>query len=340
MLKFSYFLFLIFLSISSNAQVEVFIHQKCHSRAIGVINHPEIIGTEIDNETTRFIIPTQEEPMRISFHIDTVGFKIERMWIDSSTKIVDLTVFNCSSYRCAIENANILTKEERINGLYFDYLAQKYGDDKDLYLQKFNAFIVEYIKNNPDSFLSLNYISKFTGKDSEIAELLKIVEPTNSRYPSFQKMKNRIVYKNQIKINSPIPDFESQQINEQPFSTFSLKNKATLVFFWQSGCRWSVKSIPKILEIQEKYANKGVEVIFFNLDENKALWKENSTKFGIKDINISDGQGFYGKTPLSLGVSATPYFFLLDKEKKIQLVTFGDETPLVERELIKIIDQK
>lgn len=325
--------------IAMTAQTAVYVHQSCQQKVVGVINHPEIVGKNIDAETILFNVPVGDEPTRISFHIDTAGFKVERIWIDSSSKRIDLWVHNCKAYQSRVENPNMLTKEERVNNLYFDYLAQKFTD-RDAYVRAFNDFLAHYIQDNPGSYLSLNYISKFAGTDAEIAELLKIVEPANGKYVTFQKMKNRLLYKGKAKLGEPLPNFEAVQLDGEPFNSKNMDGKATVLMFWQSGCKWSKKVMPSIKDLQQKFSAQGVRFVYFSLDENKLLWQETSEANNLGTFNVSDLQGVYGKVPLELGISSTPSFFVLDGERKVRLYTFGDEVKLVETELKRVLEKR
>jgi hypothetical protein len=320
------------------AQVEIYVHQSCQQRVIGVINHPEITGEPVDDQTMKFIIPKAEEPTRISFYIDTAGFKTERVWVDTSSKRIDLLVYNCKSYQSRVEQPNLLTKEERTNNLYFDYLAQKY-EDRQAYTKAFNDFVIAYIKEHPTSFLSLNYASKITPTDAELAEILQILEPANGKYPTFQKMKNRLLYKGKVKMGEPLPMFEAVDLQGKSFSTQDLHSKVTLLMFWHSGCSWSKKVIPKLNELRRKFAPQGAEFIYFSLDEHKASWESTVSAINPIGVNISDLQGIYGKTALELGITATPYFFLLDGQQKLQLCTFGNEVDLLEKTLQVLLDK-
>jgi Thioredoxin-like len=85
---------------------------------------------------------------------------------------------------------------------------------------------------------------------------------------------------------------------------------------WQSGCSGAKQMFSKMAEIQSKYSNKGLDLVYFSLDEDKTSWKETSTNYKIQAINISDLQGFNGKTALKFGITAIPFFLILDKEKK------------------------
>jgi thiol-disulfide isomerase/thioredoxin len=335
-LKFS-FLICPFLLIS---QTEIFIHQVCQQKVIGVINHPEIVGVMVDKETLKFLIPRYNEPTRISFNIDTAGYRAERVWVDSVTPKIDLWIYNCGSYKCKVDNPNLLTRDERINNIYFDYLAQKYPKDED-YVKYFDSFLTEYITNNPKSFLSIVYATKLTNiRDDKFGEILKNLEPSNSIYPTYQKAKNKLMYKKSLAIGESIGDFKAEKLDGSNFFLSNVKSKVTILMFWQSTCSWSKKLLPKISEIQKKFTKEQLTIVYFSLDENKALWQDVSMEHKISEFNISDLKGVFGEIPLKFGINATPYFLILDKEKKLRTVTFGNELILIESELNKLLVEK
>jgi thiol-disulfide isomerase/thioredoxin len=321
------------------AQTAIYIHQECHQKKIGVLSPNDLVGIRVDKETIKFATPKYDEPTCIVFSVDTAGYKVEKVWVDSATKRIDLWVYNCNGYRSSVKNANLLTKEDRINKFYFEYLERRFTE-RESYLRAFNDFLMDYIQKNPTSFLSLDYASRLTdASDAKLREALNLLEFANGHYPTFQKLKNKLLYKNAIKMNEPIFDFGGMTLDSTPFSINDVNNKATLIMVWQSGCSAAKKIFPEIAVMQNKYAKDGLGVIYFSLDEDKASWKEISMNYKIPNVNISDLQGFNGKTALQFGITAIPAFYILDKEKKVKLVNFGDDAALLEAALKKILKE-
>jgi thiol-disulfide isomerase/thioredoxin len=293
----------------------------------------------VDKETFKFAVPKFDEPTSIVFSVDTASSHIEKVWVDSATKRIDLWIYNCKTYRSGVKNANLLTKEDRINKFYFEYLERRFTE-RESYLWAFNDFLMDYIQKNPKSFLSLNYASRLTdASDAQLKEALNILEPSNGHYPTYKKLKNKLLYKPAIKMNEPIFNFDGRTLDSTYFSIKDVNNKATLIMVWESGCSGAKKIFPQIAAIQNKYAKEGLGVVYFSLDEDKASWKEISMNYKIPNVNISDLQGFNGKTALQFGITAIPAFYILDKEKKVRMVTFGEEAALIEIELKKILKE-
>jgi thiol-disulfide isomerase/thioredoxin len=330
----------LFFPITLFAQTDIFVHQACYQKNVAVVSHNNIAGIRVDSETLKFSVPKFNEPTCIVFSVDTMAYKIEKVWIDSATKRIDLRISNCKSYRSSVKNANLLTKEDRINGYYFDYLAYRFPDRKP-YLEAFNAFIMDYVRKNSNSYLSLDYAARMTDvSDANLKEALDILEPTNGHYPTFQKLKNKLLYKNVVKINETIFDFSAKKLDGSNFSINDVNSKATVIMVWHGGCRFCKKAMPKVVDMQSKYAKDGLGMVYFSLDEDRASWQEMSTNYKIPNVNISDLQGFNGKIALQMGITATPYFIILDKTKKVRAIKIGDDTEELETELKKILQEK
>jgi thiol-disulfide isomerase/thioredoxin len=330
---------ILFFPIAVLAQTDIYVHQDCHQKKIAVLSPNGLVGIQEDKETLKFAVPQYDEPTCVVLSVDTAGSRIEQVWVDSATKRIDMWIYNCKTYRSGVKNANLLTKEHRINKYYFDYLAHRFPD-RGLYLRAFNDFLMDYIQKNPKSFLSLDYAARLTeASDAQLREALNILEPANGHYLTFQKLKNKLLYKNAIKMNEPIFDFGGRTLDSTYFSIKDVNNKATLIMVYESGCSGAKNIFPQIAAIQSKYVKDGLGVVYFSLDEDKASWKNISTNYKIPDVNISDLQGFNGKTALQFGITAIPAFYILDKDKKVRLVTFGEEAALLEIELKKLLKE-
>lgn len=338
-MKFVSFLFPLFFALNTKAQIKIYVHQHCGQKPIGIFNHPELTGTLVDSATTLFSIPKPEEPIKLSFYIDTVGFRIEHIWVEPNSLKFDIWLYHCKQYFCKITPLNELSKEDKINSYYIDYLGYR-NEDRQQYIKKYNEFMTQYIKEHPNSFLSLAYALNIVGaSDEDMIALLKILEPANGQYPSFQKAKNRLLYKNASKIGEPIVNFEALTLTGDTFSTKKLHSaRGNVYMFWHAGCAWSKKMFPKMFELQRAYEKKGITFVYFSLDENQNLWEAISKEFSIPANNVSDLKGWYGPTPLKWGVSASPYFFITDAQNKLRTVTFGNEAGILEAE-IKLLAQ-
>lgn len=97
------------------------------------------------------------------------------------------------------------------------------------------------------------------------------------------------------------------------------KNKYTLVMFWASWCHKCEQEMPNIGPMYAKYGYKGFEVVGVSLDQVRATWEKAISDNGMTWPNVSQLQAWNSPVVADYKVTATPTYFLLDREGKIAL---------------------
>ncbi|MEO6346375.1 MAG: thioredoxin family protein [Aquaticitalea sp.] len=88
-----------------------------------------------------------------------------------------------------------------------------------------------------------------------------------------------------------------------------------LLIFWSSGCSHCLDELPKVKEFIDMHP-KDIKVIAFGLEEEKDHWGKTIPQFpGF--IHVLGLEHWNNPVATAYGVSATPTYFILDKDKKI-----------------------
>lgn len=112
-------------------------------------------------------------------------------------------------------------------------------------------------------------------------------------------------------LNFPTPDGGSLSLS-------SLKGKVVLIDFWASWCGPCRKENPKVVEMYNKYKDKGFAIYSVSLDNVKEKWVEAIKKDGLTwKTHVSDLKGWQSEPAALYGVKSIPQTFLIDKEGKI-----------------------
>jgi thiol-disulfide isomerase/thioredoxin len=103
--------------------------------------------------------------------------------------------------------------------------------------------------------------------------------------------------------------------NQAITSLSDVKSPYTLVVFGASWCPKCTEELPEIAKRYSKWNEKGIEVVFISLDENRTSFESLANDFPF--ISYSDLKKWNSPIVKDFYVSGTPTLFLLDKNRKI-----------------------
>ncbi len=120
-----------------------------------------------------------------------------------------------------------------------------------------------------------------------------------------------------LAIGKTAPDFTTRTIKGKRIQLSKVKAAHTLLVFWASWCPHCTEALPKL----EKYYNPAqpgkLQIIAVSVDDSKKPVEKEIKKEGYQWINIAEQKGWDSPIAEKYGVSSTPTFFLLNKDKKI-----------------------
>ncbi|MEQ1882476.1 MAG: TlpA disulfide reductase family protein [Burkholderiales bacterium] len=136
-----------------------------------------------------------------------------------------------------------------------------------------------------------------------------------------------------------VPDVSFIEVKGKNFSLSSLQGKVVLVNFWATSCAVCVKEMSRIVQIHEKYRERGFETVAVAMSYDPpnrvaAYAQQNNLPFRVT-LDI------YGKAMEAFGgIRGTPTTFLVDKRGRIVWRHEGEPDfeklgVLIEKELAK-----
>jgi peroxiredoxin len=171
-----------------------------------------------------------------------------------------------------------------------------------------------------------------------------MVKKSNSRYSAMKSIDSYFEnyrYRSVPQIGDSFFEFHARQTDGKIFDSRTVSGKVIVLFFWYSGCGPCHRAMPELCDLYDKYKSKGLDVISFSLDTKEEEWIKQSQRNRIPGINVSDLVGFSSQQFLHYGVTAFPFFVVFDRNKKLSMVTFGeDEVPLIESKIKELLDRK
>ncbi|MEM6763481.1 MAG: TlpA disulfide reductase family protein [Bacteroidota bacterium] len=123
-------------------------------------------------------------------------------------------------------------------------------------------------------------------------------------------VKSRIVGAEAPEISLPTPEGGLKKLSD-------FRGQYVMIDFWASWCRPCRMENPKVLNVYNKFKDKGFEILGVSLDRDGTSWKKAIEKDGLVWYHVSDLKYFQSEAALTYGVQAIPYTVLVDPEGKI-----------------------
>jgi len=132
------------------------------------------------------------------------------------------------------------------------------------------------------------------------------------------KLKDRVDKMRPNVVGADAPQLDKAQTPDGMFYPLhSLNNKVIALIFWEPECGHCKKEMPQLVEIFNKYHQKGFHVYAFYTQNNLTEWKTSISKLGMENfVNVYDPFNFTSFRD-SYDVYSTPTLYLLDEDFKI-----------------------
>lgn len=206
---------------------------------------------------------------------------------------------------------------------------ENYKSGVDLLLNKQNCenpnfkFYIEWIFKNLELHQTQNINDTAQYVFNQYVNTKSCVELQNSFYNStFKKLSSFT----KLPVGAVLPEFEMKKINGDTYRFSDFKNeKVNIVMFYDPLCEHCQTEVPKLtkeIEELEKETNLKIGKLAI-LNGSSTLWKDFVDKNNLKDwVNVTYKEGDT-KTQENLDAFTNPKFYILDKNGKIILKTYG-----------------
>ncbi len=129
-------------------------------------------------------------------------------------------------------------------------------------------------------------------------------------------IKRRIEHAKLFKIGATVPNIILPELNRKQIDLSKITTEKILIVFYASWCPHCKELLPQLNELKKNKGNK-LEVLAISLDNKKEEWTNFVKNHCSLLINVSDLQGWDGKTSNDYYIYATPTMFLINTDSKI-----------------------
>jgi peroxiredoxin len=178
----------------------------------------------------------------------------------------------------------------------------------------FEKNVVDFIKKNPDSYVSVDVMQIFAGVIQP-----KVFEPMyeslSTRMKNTDKVKGwkkNLEIAKRFDVGQPSIDFTLNNTDGQAVSLSSFRGKYVLLDFWASWCGPCRATHPELIKIYNKNKDKNFQILAVSLDTKKDLWLKAIAEDNIPWLQVSDLKGASGEVTKMYNVTQIPQNLLID----------------------------
>ena len=131
------------------------------------------------------------------------------------------------------------------------------------------------------------------------------------------------------------PDFSLPDLTGQKLNLSSYRGKVVLLDFWATWCDPCRDEIPRFVELQNKYADRGLQIIGVSMDDSPEPVREFSQRFKM-NYPVVMGNAKTGE--LYGGVLGLPIAFLIGRDGRISAKHIGaTDMSVFEKEIVNLL---
>lgn len=125
-----------------------------------------------------------------------------------------------------------------------------------------------------------------------------------------------------LNVGTEAPEIALKTIDGKPFSLKSLRGKYVVLDFWASWCPDCRKDAPNVVDMYNKFHQKGVEFVGVSFDKKIESWKSGVEKLNIPYTQVSDLKNMReSAVAQAYGIQWIPSVYVIDPEGNVALAT-------------------
>ncbi|MGB5238101.1 MAG: TlpA disulfide reductase family protein [Flavobacteriaceae bacterium] len=174
---------------------------------------------------------------------------------------------------------------------------------------------IEFVKGNPDALVSALIISKLMATKAisteEIENLYEALTPEVKQSNVGKSIITQIKKRKRTSIGAKAPDFSAPTPAGEQLALYDVLGKVTIVDFWAAWCKPCRAENPNVVQLYDKYKDKGLSILGVSLDRRAEDWIKAIEDDGLEWHHVSNVR-YFDEIAQLYNVSAIPATFILD----------------------------
>ncbi len=231
------------------------------------------------------------------------------------------------AYSNFIDKMVVFNKQKQVNMERFREARQQNDTGAVAQIQSENlnmvadetAYKKEFLKENTNSLFAVMLISEMTSrKEITPAEASAFIEGLNPKVAASdlaQDLKTNLEALKKADVGSAAPNFSAPTPTGETLSLKEAMGKYTIIDFWASWCKPCRMENPNVVNVYNKYHDKGLNIISVSLDKatQKDKWIQAIEDDKMDWYHVSNLQFWQDPIAKQYSVRSIPATFLLDE---------------------------
>ncbi len=208
-------------------------------------------------------------------------------------------------------------------------------------LKEINDSKLQFVKDNPDSYISLNLVFELArGRANDYRRLDTLYQSLSVRYKNtYIASQAALLISTGASgmVGSMARDFSQPDADGKIFRLSDFRGKYVMLEFWASWCGPCRKENPNLIRAYEKYKDKNFTVVSVSLDTKRQAWLDAVAQDKIPYLQLSELKGPQENSVAALyGIQSIPESYIIDPTGKIIAKNLrGDDLTKKLSELLK-----
>jgi len=178
------------------------------------------------------------------------------------------------------------------------------------------TFELKFAKENPEALISALIIEKVlttkTLPENEIKDLYDSLSPNIKETVVGQRIKSKLDKLASTSIGTKAPNFSAPTPTGDELALNDVLGKVTIVDFWAAWCKPCRAENPNVVQVYNKYHDKGLNILGVSLDRRAEDWTRAIEDDGLVWSHVSNVQ-YFDEIAELYNVRAIPATFILDE---------------------------